>query len=165
MKCWYLVSTKPRKDSYAQEQLINQNYEVYRPVTKRIKTRTNKKVQLIESLFPRYLFVRMENGVDDWGPVRSTKGVAGVVRFGAQLAKVEDSLIHEIKTREKVWSDQTIDMDRFKKGQTVKVTQGPFSGLDAVFARYNGEQRVIVLLNILGNQAHLTMKTAGLAPV
>jgi len=164
MKYWYLVSTKPQKDSYAQEQLINQDYEVYRPVTNRIKTRANKKVQITESLFPRYLFVRMENGVDDWGPVRSTRGVAGVVKFGAQAAKVEDSLINEIKSREKVRGEQTIDRDNFKKGQAVKVTQGAFSGLDAVFASYNGEQRVIVLLNILGNQTRLTIKTASLAP-
>ena len=164
MKYWYLVSTKPQKDSYAQEQLINQGYEVYRPVTNRIKTRANKKVQITESLFPRYLFVRMQNGVDDWGPVRSTRGVAGIVKFGAQPAKVDDSLIDEIKSREKVWGEQTIDKDKFKKGQAVTVTKGPFSGLDAVFASYNGEQRVIVLLNILGNQTPLSMKTAGLVP-
>ncbi len=163
MKCWYLVSTKPQKDYYAQEHLINQDYEVYRPVTQRIKTRANKKVQITESLFPRYLFVRMQNGVDDWGPVRSTRGVAGIVKFGAQPAKVEDSLIDEIKTREKVWGEQTIDRGKFKKGQAVTVTKGPFAGLDAVFASYNGEQRVIVLLNILGNQTPLSMKTAGLA--
>ncbi len=144
--------------------MINQGYEVYRPITKRIKTPVNKKVQITESLFPRYLFVRLQNGVDDWGPVRSTLGIAGFVKFGAQSAKVQDSLIGEIKSREKVWGEQTIDTDRFKKGQAVKVTQGPFSGLNAVFASYNDEQRVIVLLNILGNQSPLIMKTAGLVP-
>ena len=164
MKYWYLVSTKPQKDSYAQGQLINQDYEVYRPVIKIIKTRAKKKVQVTESLFPRYLFVHMQNGVDDWGPVRSTRGVAGIVKFGAQPAKVEDSLIHEIKTREQFWGEQTINRDKFQKGQAVKVTQGPFSGLDAVFASYSGEQRVIVLLNVLGNQTPLSIKTTGLIP-
>lgn len=164
MKCWYLVSTKPQKDSYAQEQLINQGYVVYRPVVNRIKTRANKKVQVTESLFPRYLFVSMQNGVDDWGPIRSTRGVVGIVKFGAQPAKVQDSLIHEIKTREKIWGEHTIDRDRFKKGQTVKITQGPFSGLDAAFNSYQGEQRVIILLNILGNHTPLKVQTIDLAP-
>ena len=121
-------------------------------------------MQVTGSLFPRYLFVSMQNGVDDWGPVRSTRGVASIVKFDAELAKVEDSLIHEIKTREKIWGEHTIDSDRFKKGHTVKITQGPFSGLDAVFASYNGEQRVIVLLNILGNKKPLSMNTTDLVP-
>ena len=164
MKCWYLVSTKPRKDSYAQEQLINQDYEVYRPVTKRINTRANKKIQVIESLFPRYLFVRMQNGVDDWGPVRSTRGVASIIKFGTQPSKIEDSLINEIKKREKDWDEKNISRDKFKKGQALKITQGPFSGLDAIFSNYNGEQRVILLLNILGKQTPLVMKKEGLVP-
>lgn len=165
MKHWYLITTKPQKDAYAEKQLHHQGYEVYRPILNPIKKLSRKNPQKPKSLFPRYLFVQMQNGVDDWGPVRSTRGVAGVVKFGAQAAKVEDPLIDEIKTKEHAWNDQTIDMDSFKKGQAVKVINGPFSGLDAVFSSYNGEQRVIVLLNILGNQTRLTMKTTGLAPV
>ena len=110
---------------------MNQGFKVYRPVTKRIKTRANKKEQISKSLFPRYLFVRMQTGVDNWEPVRSTLGVAGILKFGAHPVKVQDSLIDEIRFREKAWSEQIIERNRFQKGQVVKVTQDPFNHEDS----------------------------------
>ena len=65
MKKWYLLTAKPRKDAYAEEQLNNQQYETYRPLAKRLRRRQGKMVECIESLFPRYLFIRLDKGVDN----------------------------------------------------------------------------------------------------
>ena len=35
-----------------------------------------------QALFPNYLFIRLQAGVDNSGPVRSTRGVAYLVGFG-----------------------------------------------------------------------------------
>ncbi|PIW56856.1 MAG: transcription/translation regulatory transformer protein RfaH, partial [Piscirickettsiaceae bacterium CG12_big_fil_rev_8_21_14_0_65_44_934] len=72
---WYLVMAKPKQDEVAESQLAQQGYCVYRPEVILQKQRRGKMVALVESLFPRYLFVKLIEGVDSWGTIRSTKGV------------------------------------------------------------------------------------------
>ena len=83
MKNWYLVMTKPREDAHAEQQLLNQNYEIYRPLAKRSRRQRGRMVTVVESLFPRYIFIRLDPEHDNWSSVRYTRGVAGFVRFGA----------------------------------------------------------------------------------
>jgi transcriptional antiterminator RfaH len=52
----------------------------------------------------------------------------------------------------------------FKPGDTVKFLEGQFSGLEAVFSRKSGEERVIVLLEILGKTNRLKIESDWLAP-
>ena len=47
----------------------------------------------LESMFPRYLFVQLQSGLQDWAPIRSTRGAIGLVRRGEQPAVVPDSVI------------------------------------------------------------------------
>lgn len=164
-KSWYLVRVKLHKDAYAEEQLNNQGYKVYRPLAKRIRTRGKKKVEVIESLFPRYLFVKMHAGIDDWGPIRSTRGVIGVVKFGTRLAKVDNNIINEIRVKEEILGQKIIDMDRYKAGQRVEIKGGPFNGLNGIFDCYNGEQRVIILLDMLSNVTPLTIDNNLISPL
>jgi len=37
----------------------------------------------------------------------------------------------------------------FTSGETVQITDGPFVGLEAVYQMRDGEQRIMVLLNIM----------------
>ena len=41
---------------------------------------------VVEPVFPRYLFVRLDFGVTNLAPIRSTLGVSDLVRFGEQRA-------------------------------------------------------------------------------
>jgi transcriptional antiterminator RfaH len=42
------------------------------------------------------------------------------------------------------------------------VTQGPFAGVEAIFEMADGEQRVMVLLNILSKQVRMSIPPAGI---
>ncbi|NBY65097.1 MAG: transcriptional activator RfaH [Betaproteobacteria bacterium] len=93
---WYLVMSKPREEDRAYENLVYQQYNCYLPKVKIEKIKQGKKIQLLEPLFPRYLFVQLNSSTDNWGPVRSTLGVSNMVRFGDSYAKVPDSVIEDI---------------------------------------------------------------------
>lgn len=160
---WFLLTSKPQKDDVAEHHLLNQGYEIYRPLAKRLRTRRGKTVTTIESLFPRYLFIHLDDGVNDnWAPIRSTKGVNGFVRFGNEAARVPDNLILALKSQEQSLGERAIDLDRFHDGDKVIITEGPFIGLDAVFQKYDGEERVLVLLEILHKQTRLAISPAQL---
>ena len=165
MKNWYLLTAKPHKDAIAEEQLNNQQYETYRPLARRIRRRQGKMIETIESLFPRYIFIRLDNKVDNWAPIRSTRGVAGFVRFGIEPAFVDDGLIELLKQRQDEYSENAIDLDRYKKGEKLIIETGPFKGIDAIFHSYNGEERAIVLLNMLHKQTKLEISPAEISKI
>lgn len=160
---WFLLTSKPHKDELAEMHLRNQGYDVYRPLAKRLRKQRGKMITRIESLFPRYLFIHLDNGINDnWAPIRSTQGVNGFVRFGADAAQVPDGLIDGLKSQEKLLGERAIDLDRYHKGDKVIITDGPFKGLRGIFERYDGEERVMILLEILHKQTTLAISPAQL---
>jgi transcriptional antiterminator RfaH len=149
---WYLILTKPLGERIAQANLERQGYEVYLP--RLIKTaRRNGNGRACEAaLFPRYLFLRLSEGYQPLSPVHSSVGVSAVVRFGSRYAVVPEQVIHDLRERE----DPETGLHRLTVpppltlGTPVKVTMGPFDGLEGVFERGEGPQRVVILLKLLG---------------
>lgn len=161
-KIWYLLSSKPHKDAQAEEQLIRQEYEVYRPLAQRLRKRRGKMVKLTESLFPRYMFIQLDKVEDNWAPIRSTYGVSQIIRFGNEPTPVPDELITTLKQHEESLGEKAIDLDKFHTDDQVILTDGPFKGLSGAFLSYNGEERAIILLEIMNSQTKLTVCPAKL---
>lgn len=159
---WYVLTSKPRQEAYAEEQLNNQGYTTYRPLAMRERRRRGKLVKVTESLFPRYLFIQLNRVDDNWAPIRSTYGVSGFVQFGDYPLSVPDGLVSELRQREAQFQEKAIDLDRFHRGDRVIIASGSFQGLEAVFERYSGEERAILLMNVLNEQAKVTVAPADL---
>jgi len=158
MQNWYLVMAKPKQDEIAEWNLQQQNYEVYRPKIWLRKKRRGAFVSVEESLFPRYLFVHLCDENQNWSPIRSTKGVLQIVRFGLQPARVDDALIESIRARESIATQHIEEANRLKKGQKVKVQEaGAFYGIEGLFQCYDADQRVIILMNLLGSQQPISL--------
>jgi len=151
MKRWLAIHTKPKQECIAEENLTRQYFEIYQPRIKLARRRRGKWRDVIEPLFPRYLFIRLEFGKDDISPIRSTTGVVNIVQFGGQLASVPDELVDSLKVREDPASGlYLINEPIFKKGDEIIVQRGAFSGVKGIFEAVSGEERVIILLNLMG---------------
>lgn len=162
---WYLLSSKPHKDQFAQQQLVNQGYEVYRPLAQRLRKRRGKMIKVTESLFPRYMFIRLDTLADNWAPIRSTFGVNKIIRFGAEPAIVPDELVRSLRTQEAQLGEKAIDLDRFHCDDNVVITDGAFKGINARFLSYDGEERAMVLLEIMHTKTKLPISPALLMAV
>ena len=153
MKRWYAAHCKPRQDERAEENLLNQGYEVFRP---RVRIRKNGKT-VVESMFPRYLFIRLDDqGQEDWSPIRSTRGISDLVRWGSHVPHVPDSIIEGLYDRLDAAGCIELCKD-FQPNQRVRITEGPFAGYEALFHARNGEERVIVLLNVMQQAQKLSV--------
>lgn len=151
MNCWYAVFCKPRQEEVAKDNLQRQGFNVYLPRTAAFHRRRGKWVNVIEPLFPRYLFIQVDPHKRSTAVVRSTRGAIDVVRFGDQPVSVSVSIIDAIKQQEIARSETSCDSKAlFDIGETVKIVEGAFAGIDAIFNGKDGETRVNLLLELLG---------------
>ena len=156
-RAWYLVQSKPRNETRALENLVRQGYETYLPLMEVERLQRGKLLKKMEPLFPRYLFLHLEEGNDNWGPIRSTLGVAGLVRFGQAYAVVSDEVMDAVRER-----TQDVKKSLFESGDSVRVVSGPLLGLEGVFEISDGEQRSFVLLEFMQKQQRVSVSTADL---
>ena len=158
---WYLIHTKVRQECCAQENLERQGYTCFLPQIRAEKLRRRALVVVQEPLFPRYLFIRLDAGLEakGWGPIRSTFGVTRLVTFGNQPARLSDMLVGSIRAQ---LEDVIAPKEFFEPGQALVVADGPFIGLDAIYQIRDGEGPVMVLLNILSKPVQLSIEPGSL---
>lgn len=164
MKSWYLIHTKPKQEMTAKENLLRQNYSVYLPMAMTRRKRLGRSKRTLEALFPRYLFIYLDDANQDWGPIRSTIGVSEMVKFGNIPAKISESMVTSIKTRENAEGIHEVLSADFAEGQAVRIAEGPFEGYEAIFKAKNGEQRAIVLLSIAQKMAKIQIDIDKIEP-
>jgi len=151
-KSWYLIYTKPRQEKLAQENLERQGYMTYLPLIQKKRKRNGKRTATIEAFFPRYLFISLNTTTDNWSPIRSTLGVANIVRFTQYPSIVSDDLISLLMSQENPDTGLYDENFGFKLGESVRITDGALAGYEGFFNARSGAGRVIVLLNVMGNQ-------------
>ena len=150
LKNWYLIKTKPRQEKKAKQNLENQGYVAFFPIAK-INDR-------LVALFPSYLFVQLNEKTQNFSPIYSTKGVSYFVKFGLNFAKVPTSVIKFIKTNQHITTEKFINLNKFKSGDKVQISDGAFKNYMAIFKCYKSDERVILLMNLLGNEQSLRFK-------
>ena len=158
MKCWYLIHSKPQQETLARENLERQGYESYLPLILMRRRRRGRAFTEVGPMFPRYLFIRLGAGIDDWGPIRSTLGVSTLVKFGQIPARVPENLIQIMKAKEHPNGIQALPPNALKKGQKLRIAEGPFEGYEGLFEDRSGRNRVIILLRILEKQVRLEIE-------
>ncbi|MEH6593690.1 MAG: transcription/translation regulatory transformer protein RfaH [Halioglobus sp.] len=158
MKQWYAVHAKPRQEVTAEDNLKRQGFETYLP---RIKVRKLKRGQwekVVEPLFPRYLFVLLDPGVDNTAPIRSTRGVVGLVRIGFELHPVPDAVVAYLMQAED--SEQQVrlaDEWPYQPGDKVEILDGSLAGLTGVFQMQSAEGRALLLIELLGRNNEVSV--------
>ena len=160
---WLVVMTKPRMETEAKVHLERQGFSVYLPTWVDLIRRSNGWQKVQSAMFPRYLFAKTVNEEQSISPIRSTRGVSQLVRFGTEPAKASDGLIREIQSMEAARDSGGDQLEPFKCGDEVMVVSGPFKGVSAEVLS-SDQQRVILLLQVLGKTQQLEFE-AGICQV
>lgn len=155
---WYALRSKPRKEDVVWRQVQTQGIEVFYP---RLKiTPVNPRSRKQRPYFPGYMFVQVDLEELGLSAFKWMPHTLGLVSFGDEPATVPDHLIHTIKRRV-----QEIDaaggelFDGLSPGDKVTISDGPFSGYEAIFdARIPGSERVRVLLELLNSQRQVPLE-------
>ena len=148
---WFAVCCKPRQESVAEENLLRQDFQVYLPRMKSRQRKRGRWVDVVEALFPRYVFIRIDPSRRSTASVRSTRGVVGLVRFGRQPAVVPDAVMEMLlKRADSASGFHEGGRPGLSAGDPIRLVDGPLVGMEGVFAQQDGESRVAVLMELLG---------------
>jgi transcriptional antiterminator RfaH len=152
MVAWYVISTKARREQFAQEQLNRRAVETFLP--RILEPGRIAMKPIVAPLFPGYLFVRIDLE-QQYFHVVWTPGVRKFVGFGALPCPVDDAVVQFLYARggqEGILRPQPT----FKEGDVVRIKHGPFEGLVGIIERPGcGQGRVRVLMELLRRQTRV----------
>jgi len=159
---WYIIRTKPRKETVVEKRLSDLQLEVFLPWL-RCRRRIGTRYQwVLEPLFPGYLFARLDM-VLMGKAVRYAPGVRDFLKFGNRITELGIEVIENLRERCPNGVAQ-VQPRLYKVGQPVKIREGPFAGLEAVFEHeMKGSERVAVLIEVLGRQTRLVLASEMIA--
>ena len=146
---WAVAKVKPNQDKIAIQNLRNQGFGYYYPLTLELK-RTRAGMQKVPvPLFPSYMFVQV---VNKWACLNSTHGLAGVLMSSGYPAAVNDKVIDSLRQREQGGIIK-LPKERLQIGDKVTINSGLFAGQQALVERMSNKEREKVLLALLNGKA------------
>ena len=167
-KQWFAVRTKAQMELVARLHYERQNYHVYLPLISKIRRHARKQDEVLRPLFPGYLFLHLAPTEQNWVAISSTIGTISPVHFGEYYPPVPDHVIEKLQTRH----DESgiiplgkIQQQLLKQGSQVDVDMGNLGELKGVFQGFRGEDRVLVLLDILKRQVPTVVPVSDLRRV
>ena len=159
---WFLLQTKSRQESRAVENLERQGVDSFCPMIRVEKVSRGNRVVKQEVLFPGYLFVNFNQTSVSATTVRSTRGVSHFVTCAGSPVMVPDALVEQLQKRTDANSSEMIS-NLPQVGDQLEVIEGPFRGLNAVFSQIDGDQRALVLINLLNQQVEASIPLSSLS--
>ena len=151
MEAWYVLRTKPHKETAVYRLLKSREITVFYPTIK--VDPVNPRSSRTRPYFPGYMFVQADLSEIGRNTLEWLPGSHGLVAFGGEPAAVSPHLVETIKTEAVTHQKQQQEKKRFHAGDKVRIVGGPLAGYEAIFdTELSGQQRVQVLLTYLHNQ-------------
>ncbi len=166
---WYLLYVSSGREERAKrnlEQRIkymdagDKIFEVVIPTTNEIEIKGGKRRKVIKKAFPGYIIVRMSLDEHSWDIVRNTPGVAGFVSSGDKpVPLVEEEANTILQRMEEAPSEVKV---AFKKGDSIRVTSGPFMDFIGKVEEFNLDKgRAVVMLSLFGRETPVELDFLG----
>jgi transcriptional antiterminator RfaH len=164
MGVWLAVHTHALSEEKARFHLLRQGFEVYLPRYSKRRSHARKVEWVPSPLFPRYLFVAVDEAAPRWHSIQSTVGVASLVKNGGLPAHLPAVIISAIRAREN--ETGLVELDNvlpFKPGEVVRVASGPLQDQTGIFQCLDDKQRVVLLLDLLGRAVTIRLPVESVA--
>ncbi|MDQ7008261.1 MAG: transcription termination/antitermination protein NusG [Acidobacteriota bacterium] len=159
-KEWYIIHTysgfenkvmqslRQRADAYGMGDKIG---EILVPTEDVVEIRDGKKYTLKKKFFPGYVLVQMEMSDEAWHVVRSTPKVTGFVGGSQRPLPMTQEEVDRILGQIHVTETKPKPKFDYKVGETVKITDGPFSNFTGVVEEINEDRATLkVMVSIFG---------------
>lgn len=154
---WYVAQTQIQSEAKASANLVQQGFEVYVPRYLRT-VRHARRVNVVKApLFPSYIFVRIDMETQRWRAINSTVGVKRLVGHEGTPARIATDVVEGLKQHEQAdgFMSMMSPAVRFKAGDAVRILRGAFDSCRGIFQARTDNERVEILLEMLGRKVRV----------
>jgi transcriptional antiterminator NusG len=159
-KKWYVIHTYSGHEERVKKNLEqrikfmdfgNEISDVVIPTEDEIEVRSGRRRTVTRKILPGYVLVQMKMDERSWSVVRNTPGVTGFVGSGNTPTALGEGEVCEILKQ------MTAEVPKvkvgFRKGQSVRVTDGPFAEFVGIVDEINMTKgKVKVFLSLFGKE-------------
>lgn len=170
---WHVAYTAPQAEGVVADGIKAIGLDCYVPVSRCNKVVRRRRVEIERPLFSRYVFFGVP-GLTPWRDVLDVDGVEDVLRNNDVPSRLPVAWIDTLRKMEGAGAfDKRPDAAApFKIGEVVRISDGPFSGLNATVQAFmtklrnvHADRRARVLLDFLGRQTAIEIELVALESV
>jgi len=161
---WYVVQSQPNAEHKAVAHLERQGFGTYLP--RYLKRRRHaRRVEVVPApLYPRYLFVAIDLATQRWRSIFSTVGVSRLVCNGDTPVAIATPVLDDLRARE--GTNGFICLERrpsFRPGDNIRILDGAFTDCLGLYEGMKDNDRVAILLDLLGRKVRVIVDAESLA--
>lgn len=161
-KKWYIIHTYSGFERRVAETLMNRIQvagreevvgQILIPTEDLVEMKSGKKVVTSRIVYPGYVLVEIEMSDEIWHLIRSIPRVTGFISSGGKPTALTEEEVNQLMNTIVVSSEKPRPKFKFDKGETVKITDGPFANFVGVVDDVNEEKNTLkVSVTIFGRQ-------------
>ncbi len=161
LKRWYAVQVRPRHEKAAALNLESKGLECLLPLYRAVHHWSDRQKILHLPLFPGYVFCRFEEAIRV--SVLTCPGVVRVVGAGRRPVPVEEQEIASLRAvahsglHAKPW-------EFLQAGQTVRIVQGPLTGVEGLLVRRRSDRFLVVSIALLQRSVAVQVESDWVVP-
>jgi transcription termination/antitermination protein NusG len=157
---WYIIHTYSGFEQKVRESLrtraeafgfADRLGEVLIPTEEVVEMRNGKKVTTKRMLYPGYVLVQMAMDETLWHAVKDTPRVTGFVGGGKDPVPLTADEVNAVLYRQTASAERPRPKLSYEKGETVRITEGPFANFTGKVDEINPERDTLrVMVTIFG---------------
>ncbi len=159
-KHWFVIHTysgyeeRVKKNLEQRIKFMDSGSEILQvviPTEDEIEVKDGQRRTVTKKILPGYVLVQMKMTDQSWSVVRNTPGVTGFVGSGGKPTPLQEEEVNQI-LRQMEAEVPKVKVG-FRRGQSVRVTDGPFIDFVGVVDEINtGKGKVKVFLSLFGQE-------------
>ena len=163
---WYIIHTYSGQEERVKKNLEqrvdtmdakDKIYQVVVPTEEEIETKDGRRRSVQRKVFPGYILVQMLMSDESWAVVRNTPGVTGFVSAEDERERRPKPIPLDQREVDSIMNRMVSAVPRVKvgliKGETVRITSGPFADFMGVVDTLDPEKgKVRVLVSFFGRE-------------
>ena len=150
-KEWFILQFKANSHQQAAKNLNRQGFETFLPLNDTTVLKSSRFINTSKPLFPGYMFIRFDRAETHWHSINNTYGVSRVITFNSILKSTPTTFVENLIKRYDL-SGNLLPVEKLKKGDQVKVLKGPFANFIATIEKYEDDQRIWILMDLMGQE-------------
>ena len=162
-KEWFILQYKANSHHQAIKNLNRQGFETFLPFCDTTSRKASRFINTSQPLFPGYMFIRFDRAESNWHKINNTYGVSRLITFNSILKPIPTAFVDSLMMRYDRLGN-LLPVEKLKKDDRVKVLKGPFANFIATVETYETDQRVWILMDVLGRKTKIQTPADTLQP-